>query len=154
MYFVFDLDETLAEIYTVYYFVASLQTYPSISKSLTYTLKSYYKQFVKKILTEELNQLGILRPGILNIMKKLYKLYKAGKVKGVIIYSNNGHLYNLEFIRDLIHEYIGGELICECIHRYHHMRKSENKIWDELKNILTEGKCKAKNIKSHEVFFF
>ena len=155
MYFVFDLDETLAEIYTVYYFVASLQTYPTMSESLTRNLKNYYKKFVKYILIEELiDPLGILRPGILNIMNKLYELYKAGKVKGVIIYSNNGHLYNLEFIRDIIHEYIEGDLICECVHRFHPMRESNNKTWGELQKILTNGKCKARNVKPSDVYFF
>lgn len=154
-YFVFDLDETLAQIYTVYYFVASLQTYPNMSKSLTNSLKKAYKKFVKKIVEEEItNPLGVLRPGILNIMKKLYELYRTGKVKGVVIYSNNSHLYSLEFIRDLIHEYIDGELIIECIHRYHHIREKDDKTWDELKRILTKGKCKARNVNPRDVYFF
>jgi len=154
-YFVFDLDETLAQIYTVYYFVASLQTYPNMSESLINSLKKTYRTFVKKIVEEEItNPLGVLRPGILHVMKKIYKLYKIGKVKGVIIYSNNGHLYSLEFIRDLIHEYIGDELIIECIHRYHHLREKDDKTWDELKRILTKGKCKARNVKPCDVYFF
>ena len=48
-YFIFDLDGTLAEIYTVYYFVASLQTYPNMSKSLTNSLNKAYDKFVEKI---------------------------------------------------------------------------------------------------------
>ena len=154
MYFVFDLDETLADIYTVYYFVASLQTYPTMTESLRRTLKAYYKKFVKQILYEEvINPLGILRPGILRVMEKLHKLYIIGKVKGVIIYSNNGHLYNLEFIRDIIHEYVG-ELVCECVHLSHHMRIHQHKTWDDLKYILTNGACKAKNLRPSDVFFF
>jgi len=154
MYFVFDLDETLADIYTVYYFVASLQTYSTMSESLRRTLKEYYKKFVKHILYEELiDPLGIIRPGILDVMEKLRELYKVGKVKGVIIYSNNGHLYNLEFIRDIIHEFVG-EVICDCIHRYHHRRRSDTKTWDELKCILMEGECKAKNLTPSDVSFF
>lgn len=154
-YFVFDLDETLAQIYTIYYFVASLQTYPNMSKSLTNSLKKAYKTFVKRIVEEEIkNPLGVLRPGILHIMKKLYELYRVGKVNGVIIYSNNGHLYSLEFIRDLIHEYIGDELIIECVDRYHYLRKKDDKTWDELKQILTKGKCKARNVKPCDVYFF
>lgn len=154
-YFVFDLDETLAQIYTVYYFVASLQTYPNMSESLTNSLKKAYKMFVKKIVKEEIkNPLGVLRPGILHIMKKLYELYIEGKVKGVIIYSNNGHLYSLKFIRDLIHEYIGDKFIIECVYRYHHLREKDDKTWDELKRILTKGKCKARNVNPRDVYFF
>ena len=83
-YFVFDLDETLAQIYTVYYFVASLQTYPNMSESLTNSLKKAYKMFVKKIVKEEIkNPLGVLRPGILHIMKKLkiLKIWQKIQIK-------------------------------------------------------------------------
>ena len=65
-YFVFDLDETLAQIYTVYYFVASLQTYPNMSESLTNSLKKAYKIFVKKIVKEEIKNQEIKNEKIRN----------------------------------------------------------------------------------------
>ena len=152
-YFIFDLDETLAEIYTVYYFVASLQTYPNMSKELTASLKKAYKKFVKKIVKDEItNPLGIVRPGILHVMKRLHELYKIGKVKNVIIYSNNGHLYTLEFIRDVINKFVGYELIRDCIHRYHPMRKNDTKTWHELEKIITKGE--ATNLMQDDVYFF
>ena len=160
MYFIFDLDETLAELYTMYYFIESLKG-KEIPKSLTTSLHKAYKKFVAGILEKEVSDrpLGILRPGILGVMKKLSTLKKAGKIKGVIVYSNNSHLQSLEFIRDLIHLYIGTTLIKDCIHFNHPMRNGgnpsdTNKTWNEIKQIMIKGKCNALNIEQKSVYFF
>ena len=144
------MDETIAQLYTVYHF----------RESLTLTTESHksYKKFVKNILKEETSNkpLGILRPGILNVMSKLYELHKKGIVKGVIIYSNNGHLESVEFIRDLINKHVGNKLIKECIHWYHPLRGryKTNKTWKELNNILMNGIYKDKNVNKDSVYFF
>ena len=183
-YFVFDMDETLAELYTVYYFVSSLKLKETFVKegdyigaelipdSLSSKLDAAYKCFINRIVIAETssNPLGILRPGILNIMKRLSVLQKSGKVKAVIIYSNNGHLQSLEFIRDLIHARVGNDkLIKECIHWNHPMREDErisdantkaggspiNKTWPVLKNIMINGECGAPDtLDTHQVHFF
>ena len=138
-YFIFDMDETLAELYSVYYFIASLRLKGTlewvnkdeannITESLNTSLNKAYNNFVEDVLSEEISTepLGILRPGILDVMKRLYDLQKKGLVKHVLIYSNNGHLQSLEFIRDLIHKHLGtNNLIGECIHWNHHMRDEE-----------------------------
>lgn len=176
-YFVFDMDETLAELYSVYYFIASLKLKETLEEDnkaaaqeipahLTKALDQVYQCFVSEILKKERssNPLGILRPGILSIMRELYSLKRQGKVANVIIYSNNGHLQSLEFIRDLIHQNIGTDkLIKECIHWSHPMREEErtnvegaaNKTWPVLKNIMVEGNCKAPNtLAPSNVYFF
>jgi hypothetical protein len=169
------MDETLAELYSVYYFIASLRLKETLEEDIPHigefiptdllkSLRVAYNMFVRDILSEETSEkpLGILRPGILIIMKNLYELQKAGKVKNVLLYSNNGHLESLEFIRDLIHEYIGSNrLISECIHWYHHMRDGEratltaSKTWAVLKEIMINGNCKAPaNLEPSSVYFF
>ena len=161
------MDETIAELYTMNYFIASLtlnnETMRNIKipESLTKSLKISYNKFVKNILKEETsNPLGILRPGILEVMSKLCELKKRGKVKHVIIYSNNGSLESIEFIRDLIHKHVGTKIIKECIDWYHPMREkpanpsNANKTWREINTILTHGKCKDANVKQEDVFFF
>jgi hypothetical protein len=176
-YFIFDMDETLAELYTMYYFVASLRLKETIEEddresannlpeSLKSSLNKAYTLFVNEITKEEASSrpLGILRPGILHVMRRLNELQKAGKIKNVIIYSNNGHLQSLEFIRDIIHKYLGTtQLIKECIHWNHPMRDEErfmrpgaaNKTWNVLKNIMVEGNCKASpEIQPSNVYFF
>lgn len=155
MYFVFDMDETIAQLYTMYYFIESLRLTTELHKE--YKHKAY-KKFVRKILKEETSDkpLGILRPGILNVMSKLYELHKKGIVKGVIIYSNNGNLESVEFIRDLINKHVGNKLIKECIHWYHPLRGryKTNKTWKELNNILMNGIYKDKNVNKDNVYFF
>jgi hypothetical protein len=176
-YFIFDMDETLAELYPMYYLVASLRLKETVEEdntildepipeSLIYALNKAYNIFVDDILKEETSDkpLGILRPGVLNVMSKLYELQKQNKIKNVIIYSNNGHLESLEFIRDLIHKHLGTiNLIKECIHWNHPMRDEErfvrpgsaNKTWNVLRNILIEGKCKASSqIQPADIYFF
>lgn len=172
-YFIFDMDETLAELFSVYYFIGTFRLKETcndnsnlcrkIPISLLESLENGYKLFVEKVLNQEKSNtpLGILRPGILNIMNELNKLKIQHKIKNVVIYSNNGHLESLEFIRDLIHLYVGSnDLIRECIHWNHPMRnneimENENKTWDILKNILVKGNCKAlPDLKSSDVYFF
>ena len=161
-YFIFDLDETLAELYSVYYFATSLRLE---SSSLELNLDKAYQYFVRDILLTEISSepLGILRPGILGVMKKLKDLQKIGKIKNVLIYSNNGDIKSLEFIKDLIHLYVGGGLIKECIHRNHHMRENErvnaphliNKTWNVLRNIMINGNTRAAtNLVASDVYFF
>jgi hypothetical protein len=155
VYFVFDLDETLAELYSVYYFVTSLR----LESSIKLNLDKAYQYFVRDILLTEISNepLGILRPGILGIMKKLKNLQKLGKIKNVLIYSNNGDIKSLEFIKDLIHLYVGGGLIKECIHRNHHMRADDkiNKTWNVLRNIMINGNTRAAaNLVTSDVYFF
>ena len=162
VYFIFDLDETLAELYSVYYFVTSLRLESSL---LALNLDKAYQYFVRDILLTEISNepLGILRPGILGIMKKLKDFQKQGKIKNVLIYSNNGDIKSLEFIKDLIHLYVGGGLIKECIHRNHHMRADErvngpqliNKTWNVLRNIMINGNTRAStNLVTSDVYFF
>jgi hypothetical protein len=162
VYFIFDLDETLAELYSVYYFATSLRLE---SSSLALNLDKAYQYFVRDILLAEISSepLGILRPGILGVMKKLKDLQKLGKIKNVLIYSNNGDIKSLEFIKDLIHLYVGGGLIKECIHRNHHMRADErvnaphliNKTWNVLRNIMINGNTRAAtNLVASDVYFF
>jgi hypothetical protein len=171
-YVVFDLDETMAQLYSVYYFIASLKLKEYVGENRAYILSFFpenlmeeqeraYRLFVRRILEEETSAtpLGILRPGILEVMKQLNKLKRKGKVAHVILYSNNGHLQSLEFVRDLIHLYVGNTLITECIHRTHPLRAQESnwmmKSWDTLRHILMHGSCHVlENISPANVYFF
>ena len=176
-YFVFDMDETLAHLQSVYYFIASLTL---DTKDLQYrttyftdrfeeTLDNAYQLFVKRVAEEEASEhpLGILRPGVLQAMKQLSELKKKGKVQSVVIYSNNSHLESLYFIRDLIHTHIGGKrLINDCIHwlhtkrqedkiMYHESRGNISKTWNVLKDIMVHGPVKAPTfIEPSDVHFF
>jgi hypothetical protein len=168
-YLVFDLDETLAELYPTFYFLASLR--PELPHTLPDDFKGEldkaYKLFVTNILSAETSQtvpLGVLRPGILQVFEKIQQLKNKGQVKGVVIYSNNGHLESLEFIRDLIHQHLSTTtLILECIHWGHRMRGEErgrqqgyaNKTWSVLSTILKEFPVGAPaDLSPESVYFF
>jgi hypothetical protein len=163
-YFIFDMDETLAELYPMYYFISSLKQ--NIPKEEEINFNSAYNIFVKNILAKELSSdpIGILRPGIFKVMEKLHVLKTQGKVKDVVIYSNNGHLESIHFIRDLINTNPKtSDLIRECIDWNHPLRGEERlrqpgaayKTWKVLKKILVEGNCGAsKYLEPSSVYFF
>jgi hypothetical protein len=174
-YVVFDLDETLAHLHSMYYFIASLNMKDDIVENRSYLLsflpedlfdsqKKAYRLFVKRVLAAETSDrpLGILRPGVLEVMKELRVLQQKGKVAHVVFYSNNRHLPCLKFVRDLIHLHVGSTfLIGECIHWDHVMRRGDKmhptytKSWDTLRGILMEGRCKASDsLSAKQVYFF
>jgi hypothetical protein len=160
-YFIFDMDQTLADPLSAFYFISALRLNTTADNTI-----SAYINFVTDVLSEETGEkpLGILRPGILPVMNKLNELQEKGKIKSVIIYSNNGHLETIEFVRDLIHLYVGNtHLISECIHWHHPLRNGErivrpgvpNKTWRVLKNIMQKGNCKApQTLAPKDVYFF
>lgn len=168
-YIVFDLDETLAELYSTFYFVASLRLespYP-IQEDFKTQLAEAYKLFTKKVLAHESTEsalLGVLRPGILGVFEMIQRLKTSGQVNGVVIYSNNGHLESLEFIRDIIHQHLATtDLILECIHWGHHLRREERgykqgaakKTWNVLSTILKGPIIKApSDLQTDAVYFF
>jgi hypothetical protein len=171
-YFVFDMDEAIAELYSAFYFITSLRIpaviqheYPeyrfAVSDSIKKQLAAAYQYFVKAVVREETSYkpLGIIRPGILHVMKMLYQLQKNNKIAHVIIYSNNSSLICLEFIRDVIHEYLGtSHLIAECAHRNHPLRNerhASDKTWNSLRHVLINGNCAASHtLGPEDVYFF
>jgi hypothetical protein len=176
-YFVFDMDQTIAELQSVYYFIAALTSRPTVMQyratyftdKLEKQLEKAYELFVKSVAKEEHSPhpLGILRPGILHIMEQLYQLKKMGKVLTVVIYSNNSHLESLYFIRDVIHAHLGTKrLITECIHWFHPRRNADkimykntngsmSKSWESLKDIMVNGPIKAPDlIEPMDIHFF
>lgn len=170
-YIVFDLDATLAELDPIFYFLCDLR-HDSMTdivppEELATPLDIAYKSLVQQIADIEASQfpIGLLRPGILDVMSDLNELKKAGLVKGVIIYSNNGYLSNLELVRDIIHAYLKvDDLFCDLIYWGHKDRTIEhteprrpgaaNKTWEVLSNILVNGPCKADaSITPKQVYF-
>jgi len=175
VYYVFDLDNTIGDFYSTYFLVSDLrsdtisehsQTILKPPEEVIPNIRRAYKYFVHQIALREKSDkpIGLLRPGIIDIMKMINLQKFTGICKGVVLYSNNGNLETLEFARDIIHDILQTHtLILDCIHLYHPLRKSEvrkinenasPKKWATIQKILTEGKCKAINPKPEEVVFF
>jgi hypothetical protein len=172
-YVVFDLDETMADLSVVHPFLLSLRIKDHILEfhpymiyffptALETMLDKAYEKLVERVLHAELSTdpLGILRPGLLPIMKQLAALKRKGVVKGVVIYSNNSHLPSLNFVKDIIELHVG-PLICDCIHWLHPSREADKtnpyimKSWATVARIMHEGPCRApKNLHPKNVYFF
>lgn len=166
-YFVFDLDETLAQVHSVFYFLCDLRQKEIDQNSrdppllLKESLNQAYWNFVRLVAQEEDSDtpLGILRPGILEVMNQLKRLKRLNILSNVVIYSNNGSLACLNFVRDVIHTIIEDHsLICDTIHRYRAGREYERigatKTWGVLSQLLQTGPCRALTLYPSQVFFF
>jgi hypothetical protein len=166
-YFVFDLDETLAQVHSIFYFLCDLrqQEIDQNSRASPLMLRSRldfaYWKFVELVAKQEDSDepLGILRPGILEVMNQLKRLKRLGIVLNVVIYSNNGSLACLNFVRDVIHTIIqDNSLICDTIHRFRAGREYERvgltKTWGVLSKLLQTGPCRALSLYPTQVFFF
>ena len=152
----FDLDQTLADVTSVYLFLVTLTMryyiqedkpymVPYFSEELEQQLQRAYQLFVHRITIEEVSTrpLGIIRPGIFRIMQQINAMKST--IKGVVIYSNNRYLPSLQFVQDIIHRVIGSPIIGSCIHWNHPCRTSDHetqpmitKSWNTLKTILID----------------
>jgi len=175
-YFVFDLDETLGQLHTPYYFLRELLPernhlteredtgIHTPSEGLRAILHEVYQNFVTLVASQELSTtpLGILRPGILNALREMITLKNFG---GAIIYSNNDSPPVLDFTKDIIEKALGRPVFCDVIYRTHPMRNGidfnverttldAKKTWEALKYILENGECGATNVRPEDVFFF
>lgn len=173
----FDLDETLANVYTPFYFLGDLKPDVFIkdadivraknSPELTVALEAAYKIFVRKVALGELGEipLGVLRPGILEIMQQIKRWRMEGLDARVAIYSNNGHLLMLQFVRDVIEAAIGAPgMICDCIYWADPRRAAEieknkpgyaKKTIAVLMDALKNGPCAAPaDLTPEQIMFF
>ena len=180
----FDLDETLGEFFMAHYTTLFLQPhivvyegtwsgiYAGIKRnppipltdSLKSALDSAFDLFIDCVAEKEKRGLGLLRPGIVDMAKRLYALQQMGKVKSVIIYSNNGNLALLHMAGKLIERLANAPgLFCNYIHWFHPLRESEvvkgrpgiaDKTFQVLLQAFQTGSCKPGEISRENVFFF
>jgi hypothetical protein len=178
-YFGFDLDETLGQLHTPYYFLRELlperyrvtereeRGIHTPSEGLRELLTEIYKNFVRLVAQKEMSTtpLGILRPGILNVLRTMLALKPYGLFGGAIIYSNNDSPPVLDFTKDVIEAALGQPVFCDVIYRTHPIRYGIDfnverttvdvkKTWAALKEILETGPCLATNVRPEDVYFF
>jgi hypothetical protein len=176
-WYVFDLDETLANTTLPHPFLCDLRPMhyyldepdgnpPNLSVQLSKTLDTIYSHFVTLVSQKEqgTHPIGILRPGIIDVFRMIQAQQTAGICKGVIMYSNNGNQAALEFIRDCIQTAVGGPpLFCELVGWNHPKRASERehsvpgsalKTYNVLVDILESGPCQASLPNEQTIMFF
>lgn len=172
----FDLDETLGHFSSVkgYMFFAFPQSVYSGQKqglepfvpsdALKRKMNDFFIAFAH-CLAEHEPEVGILRQGIIPIMKHLADAKREGFVNEIAIYSNTANIGNL-FLASYMIEYLLGEkgIFCDHVYWYDPRRVDEiskgrasgsDKTIDTLKKIFEGEKCgNFKDIQNENVYFF
>lgn len=136
---VFDLDQTLGDFRAIDFFGSIYEPELINKEDVKNNYKSYdndTKIFLKQLRDNFENTLnergldnGILRPELQEILTPLINKFKDKKIKGFIIYSNNGNLYNLEYCKRSIEKMFNiSNLFLQCLHRYHPLRNTYDKV--------------------------
>ena len=145
-YIGFDLDETLGRFNTPYFYTIFLQPHTvlyrgewsgvydrhkyvqepiPLSPGLENKLNKAFTIFAECLASKE-PALGLLRPSMIEIARRLYELKQEGLVKAVVIYSNNGNLALLHLAAKMIEILANAPgLFCNYIHWYHPSRSME-----------------------------
>lgn len=127
-YIGFDLDETLGTFVDISIFTFLLDSVPTEiehpSPELQEKIERAFDAFAK-CLVERDHVIGILRPGIMDIAKRLQELKDEDKVKKIVIYSNNANPTSLRLAAKMISYGIGrseDDFFCNLIHWDHPIR--------------------------------
>lgn len=133
----FDLDETLGSfgpLHNHVLFLIPSAVYETLlpgqepfapSESLRRKLHTAMKEFAK-CLVENDSELGILRKGIVPIMRRLAEAKGNGYIRAMSIYSNNGNLGLLLLASAMIEAATGySDLFCNHINWYNPLRSAE-----------------------------
>lgn len=186
-YIGFDLDETLGRFsiaeFNTYFLQPHNSVYrtqlsgkygttkrfvaePALSEQLLAKLNHAFDLFIECLAEKEQEGLGLLRPGIVEIAKRLYELKQTTppQVKSVVIYSNNGNLVHLHLAGKLIERLANAPgLFCNYVHWYHPSRSNEvtlgkpgmaRKTYQVLVEAFQGGSCPHEEIDPEHVYFF
>jgi hypothetical protein len=182
----FDLDETLGRFSVAHYYTLFLQpktvVYEGVwsglygtgfiqepiplSLSLKAELDSAFAKFIHCVAQKELQNppLGLLRPSMIDFVKRLKELKEEGEVKAVVIYSNNGNLALLHLAGKMLETIANApNLFCNYIHWFHPLREREVtyrkpgaaiKTLSVLKRAFQTGLCTPAEIPLDKIYFF
>ena len=98
----FDMDECIAQLGVLYYFLAG------IPKDSPEVMKLTSSLFAEK---EAIGETWIVRPALRELLPFLGEAKKSGALTGVIVYSNNGSQMMVEFVGDLIDVLAGTPIV-------------------------------------------
>lgn len=172
-YLAFDMDGTLGDFSILKqllcifnqpsYFLKSPDLAAPPNKELDDLLVTAYAHFIHRLIEAELSEkpLGIFRPGIFQTFSGINALKSEGRVKAVVIYSNNHQESLVQFVRDVINTAVKAPVVDSVFFRYHKHRTVENpaisnpeKTWGELHNLLTKSGLAPDTVTPKEVMFF
>jgi hypothetical protein len=171
----FDLDETIGRFGNLDAFLFFL--YPKSvyegqmagsepfapSELLQSKITAAVDRFADCLLAKEPG-LGMLRPGILDIMKVLVDAKQRGDLKAAAIYSNNGNSGLLRLAKTVIESALNAPgFFCDLVCWYDPRRKAEivrgkpghaAKTYAMLKKIFLSPSCGVGSVAPQDVYFF
>lgn len=183
----FDLDETLGRFSAGQYCSFFLQPHtaiyrtiwsgmydkktfvkePALSAELETLLNQTFDKFVDCLVEKERQDppLGLIRPAMIQIARRLQEMKETGEVKAVVIYSNNGNLSLLHLAGKMIEKLANAPgLFCNYIHWYHPLRRFEvnparpgmaDKTLVVLIQAFQGGTCRnEEDIPIEQIYFF
>lgn len=173
-YVVFDLDCTLVNLTAPVWNSLCIMQPESTAKwkkqlTIVQTGQNYkwesalaYDSFVKGVAKAEMSSkpLGILRPGIVQVILEVAKKRQNGTVKGVIMYTNNSNEALVNFSRDVLQYCAKAKIFDDCIYVHHPLRAKRAKYpdmvktWAVLKDLLVESVHAPTTISPNEVLFY
>lgn len=142
MCLVFDLDETLGNVWSMRNTVLFFKPFAYLpkrfpvdlpqSKELMEHLQRAYQRFVEICADEErAGTLGAIRPGLLPFFDRVAEGQRTGRIASCMIYSNNSMIELLEFARDILVAATGVRFE-GLIHMTHPARKGDTRKTFEL----------------------
>jgi hypothetical protein len=171
----FDLDETIGRFGNLdgfLFFIYPKSLYggqmagsePFVpSEGLQTKLQRFFDVFVDCLLAKG-PDLGMLRPGILDIMKVFVEAKARGEVKAAAIYSNNGNIGLLRLAKAVIEKALNAPgFFCDLVCWYDPRRKGEivrgkpghaAKTYAMLKKIFRSPNCGVGSVEPESVYFF
>ena len=173
----FDLDETLGRFSTpsihllfldlAMYYDRQGKGYEPFkpSSDLQNKMDAALTHFAKCMATNE-EGLQLLRPGILQIVKKVSDAKDAGLIKHIVVYSNNGNLNCLKLATRMIEFLLNKpNIFCDHIDFYNPLRRNGDapnysnpgaayKTWRVFKQIFSQGCGGPTSIVPETSYFF
>jgi len=159
-YIGFDMDECLGCIWPIDEMVAfftegytndgqrsQIPYFQTFSEEFRHTLERGYWAFIARIaVLEQRGDLGVLRPGLIELFREIKSLKESGAVKATMIYSNNGRHANLRAVGDILSFALKEPTpFCAYIHYYHPYRKkvffTEAKKFSIIQKAIEEAGC-------------
>jgi hypothetical protein len=171
----FDLDETLGRfgnldaflffMYPNSVYSGQLKGYEPFapSEALQAKINTALNAFAECLLAKE-PALGMLRPGILDIIRVFVEAKKRGDVKNAAIYSNNGNSGLLLLAKTVIEKALNAPgFFCDLVNWYDPRREREitkghpghaAKTFQMLNRIFQDSRCSSGPIEARNVYFF
>lgn len=144
VYIGFDFDQTLGDFQSLFAIFPTKQS-------------PFYKEIVEIFAEKEMSKrpFKVIDPRIVKILPSLKVLKDTGRIKAIVIYSNNSSKELIEFIGDVLGYIVKDpQFIDKVAHLDYPGRKSHDKTVDFLKHLIHEAKgIPVSRIKTEELYF-